>query len=83
MTNVTIDRAENVIINRGGKAHLTGWVVSGAHRVGATPELMRGKGEYVPAKGCFVTTVKGDPIKVTVPLSVAEFERLTGWTPDV
>lgn len=82
MANITIDRAENVIINKGGKAHSTGWVVLDSSRVGGTPRLARGTGGYVVSKGMYTVNAKGAEIPVSLPLSVAEFERLTGWQPE-
>jgi hypothetical protein len=71
MSNVTIDRAENVIVNRGGKAHATGWVVSGAHRINATRVLVKGAGGYNRSTGSYTTDTTGEPIPVALPLSVA------------
>lgn len=84
MANVTIDRCENVIVNRDGRAHTTGWVIAEAFKVGGAPRLMRGKGNLNPSRWPqFWVDKEGDTeIPVTVPLSVAEFERLTGWTPE-
>ena len=82
MSNVTIDRAENVIINKGGKAHCTGWVLLGFHGSNGAPRLARGTGGYDQAKGCYVVDSGAPEIPVSVPLSVADFERLTGWAPE-
>ena len=82
MTNITIDRAENVIVNKGGKAHHTGWVVTEAFRVGGSPALRKGTGGYNAASGSYTTDTTGQAIPVSPPLSVTEFQRLTGWAPE-
>lgn len=79
MANVTIDRAENVIVNQDGIAHTTGWVVLESSRIGGTPRLARGTGCYEKAKGCYVVNASAPEIPVSLPLSVDDFKRLTGW----
>lgn len=78
---VTIDRCCNVIINRSGVAHLTGYVVLGLG-VGQSPRLARGVGNMSPQRWPqFHIEALNAGTPISLPLSIADFERLTGWRP--
>lgn len=81
MSNVTIDRACNVIINLRGLAHKTGWVV--IHHAGYHPtRLFRGTGAYNCLKACYEREIEQPGIPATLPLSVTAFLNATGWQPN-
>lgn len=74
MSAVQVDRTNNVIVN----GHRTGWVLLDDYKL-----LTQGMGQMRRKLPQFVTTVRlGAPeYRVSWPLSVDEFERLTARRP--
>jgi len=75
---LVIDKFGNIIVNAGGKAHRTGWVVLNSQ--GKDKEIAPGFGYH--AKGVFRQKIGvTKPIPVNIPdLTVDQFKTLTGWT---
>lgn len=81
-----IDRNHNVIINMGGRAHHTGWVVLtvvkdlyGMEPVGKC--LSRGRGY---CKGALhKTEAWGAILRYEEPLTAESFRAITEWSPEV
>lgn len=73
--SLTIDRNSAIIINRGGRAHRTGWVrlADGSIAPGTTDVKVR-RGQTV-----HMTTATGGALPVGGALTVERFMALTGW----
>lgn len=82
--SLCIDRSDNIIINQGGTAHRTGWVIVRVVKDFQSMEVCglavaRGQGRYTG--GMYRTTVKGSCLRIEGELSVQSFLAATGWTP--
>ena len=79
--SMQIDRNENVIINQGGIAHRTGYIIIGKNGMGNTLELAPGHGGHTVATGHFQkqtgpTIWKGK----REDFNKEHFLKVTGWT---
>ncbi len=87
---ICIDRCLNVIVNEGGVAHHTGWIIEDAFRINGNPILVKGIGFMKKTgkrwfdKVIFQTKKEKDSPSFSlqednVHITVDDFKKLTGW----
>lgn len=86
MTNITIDRDQNIIVNSDGIAHFTHWIAVGAHsmhnKMQNSVSLVHGYGYY--SKGTHWYKETGTPAwqGTLAELTFDLFMKKTLWKPD-
>ncbi len=83
--SLCIDKRDNVVVNEGGKAHRTGWVIVRVVKDFESKEvighcLSRGEGN---GSNPIKVVTRGPMIRLQCSLdalTIAEFKKLTGWS---